>query len=158
MFWFFKKKVRIPIGCMEDSEFGVGWRYLSGWDKSNNYFIEMQKATLNGKDYFSMSYSDYEEALEYVEESKQKECIFNKVIELNNKGISLEKSGLVDEAIDVYEENIKHSYPARHSYDRLLVLYRKKNDKGNELRVLRKAIAVFPEEDRYLKRLNKIEQ
>lgn len=69
---------------------------------------------------------------------------------LNNDGVELEKSGQIDDAIEVYENNIKgECYPATHSFDRLMVLYRKKKDFLNELRVIEKAIQVFQKENEY---------
>lgn len=79
-----------------------------------------------------------------------------KCAELNNKGIELEKHGKIVEAIAIYEENIKGDcYPAIHSFDRLLVLYRKSKDYENEKRVAEKAIYLFSE-NKYKERLQKI--
>lgn len=71
----------------------------------------------------------------------------NQCSELNSKGIKLEKEGRIEDAIRVYEENILYRYPATHSYTRLMVLYRRKKDYKNELRVIRTAIDVFMEEN-----------
>ena len=66
----------------------------------------------------------------------------------NNRGIELEKSGRIDEAIRVYEANIAGDcYPACHSFDRLMVLYRKRKDYTNEIRVITKAIEIFTKEN-----------
>lgn len=79
-----------------------------------------------------------------------------KCAELNNKGIEFEKQGKIVEAIAIYEENIKGDcYPATHSFDRLLVLYRKSKDYENEKRVAEKAIYLFSE-NKYKERLQKI--
>lgn len=79
-----------------------------------------------------------------------------KCAELNNKGIELEKQGKIVEAIAIYEENIKGDcYPAMHSFDRLLVLYRKSKDYENEKRVAEKAIYLFSD-NKYKERLQKI--
>ncbi len=75
---------------------------------------------------------------------------------LNNLGIQQEKDGLIDEAIATYEENIKIGYPAHHSYKRLMVLYAKKHDKTNELRIAKLAVEKFPDELEYKKRLEKL--
>ncbi|WP_092113501.1 hypothetical protein [Prevotella sp. KH2C16] len=91
-----------------------------------------------------------------VERKKRTEKLY-KCVELNNKGIKLEKQGKISEAISVYEDNIKGDcYPARHSFDRLLVLYRKAKDYESEKRVAIKAISLFPE-TKYKERLKKIE-
>ena len=79
-----------------------------------------------------------------------------KCAELNNKGMELEKQGKIAEAIAIYEENIKGDcYPAMHSFDRLLVLYRKSKDYENEKRVAEKAIYLFSD-NKYKERLQKI--
>ena len=77
----------------------------------------------------------------------RKEKRLARCVELNNRGIQLEKEGKLDAAIDVYEENIsgKAPYPAAHSYDRLIVLYGKRNDVENKKRVLRMAVKTFSE-------------
>lgn len=66
----------------------------------------------------------------------------------NNLGIKLEKEGRITEAIRVYEANIAgECYPACHSFDRLMVLYRKQKDYASEIRVIKKAIEVFSKEN-----------
>lgn len=67
---------------------------------------------------------------------------------LNNNGIELEKSGLINEAISVYERNISgNCYPATHSFERLMIFYRKRKDFDNEIRVIQKAIYIFQKEN-----------
>lgn len=79
--------------------------------------------------------------------------------ELNNKGIAYEKSGNIDAAIRVYEQNIASNspYPATHSFERLMILYRKRSDYINEIRVIKKAIRIFPNEVKFQERLKKAE-
>lgn len=76
---------------------------------------------------------------------------------LNNQGIAYEKSGNIDAAIRVYEQNISSNspYPATHSFDRLMILYRKQKDYRNEIRIIEKAIKTFPSMDKYKERLIK---
>lgn len=81
----------------------------------------------------------------------------SKVCTLNNKGIELEKDGNIDEAIAIYEECILIPYKAHHSYDRLLVLYRKRKDYENEKKVCLLAVERFPEDAKYKDRLVAIE-
>ena len=68
----------------------------------------------------------------------------------------LVKEGKIDEAIETYEQNVKIGYPAHHAYKRLMVLYSKKHDKENELRITKLAVVKFPEELEYKKRLEKL--
>ena len=75
--------------------------------------------------------------------------------ELNNEGMRLEKQGDIDAAIAIYEQNISGDcYPATHSFDRLMILYRKRKDYQNERRVIQKAIRLFPKIEKYSKRLD----
>lgn len=61
-----------------------------------------------------------------------------------------------DKAICLYEQCIFFQCKTKEPYDRLILLYRKKRQKENEIRVLEVAIKVFPSEDKYRKRLEKI--
>lgn len=72
----------------------------------------------------------------------------SKCAELNNLGISYEKMGDIDAAIQVYEENISLGYPATHSFDRLMILYRKNKEYAKEIKVIKKAISVFTKENK----------
>lgn len=60
---------------------------------------------------------------------------------------SLEKEGMIDEAIAVYEKSILSKIPATVPYDRLMILYRKKKDYDNEIRIIKEAISVFMSEN-----------
>lgn len=62
-------------------------------------------------------------------------------------GIDLEKEGMIDEAIKVYEKSIIPKLPMKHPYERLTILYRKKKDYENEIRVIKIAIEVFMKEN-----------
>lgn len=62
-------------------------------------------------------------------------------------GQSLEKEGMIDEAIAVYEKSILSKIPATIPYERLMVLYRKKKDYENEIRIIKEAISVFMAEN-----------
>ena len=64
-------------------------------------------------------------------------------VDKNLLGMSCEKAGQIDRAVLCYEACIKNSFDGNHPYDRLLVIYRKRKDTENELRVVRKAIKVF---------------
>ena len=96
---------------------------------------------------------DFENRLKPIEEKNK---LLFETSERNNLGISLEKTGLVYDAIEVYEENVKDNYPATHSYDRLIILYVKLKNYNNASRVLQKYIKVFSNqnEERFNKALS----
>jgi len=91
-------------------------------------------------------------------------------VERNLKGIELEKKGHVDKAIELYKQNISENFIGNHPYDRLAIIYRKRNQIDDEIRVLEKAIWVFenivnkkrqdrlPKLDRFKKRLHKAQK
>lgn len=101
-----------------------------------------------------------------------KRNLFEKSVENNLTGRELEKSGKIDEAIELYERNVTNRFEGNYPYDRLAIIYRKRRDYDNEIRVLRTAVEVFennqsmrkdisPKIDRFKKRLdtaNKLKQ
>lgn len=88
----------------------------------------------------------------------KRERSIQRIAMLNNKGIELEKRGEIQEAIKIYEQNISYGdCDATHSYNRLMILYRKQKDYINEMRVIKKAIYMFPKEKKYTERLKKVE-
>ena len=94
-----------------------------------------------------MSDEDYDEAMNVLAEQYRRAELFSKAVSRNNNGIELEKSGDIDGAIAVYEENIAEGYPASHSFDRLMILYRKRKDYDSEIRVILRTMEVFPTSD-----------
>lgn len=117
--------------------------YGKGCSIPRNLRIEMIKAIGRGEKYYSITEEEYRTTLDnYDKHIKQEQALF-KCAGLNNKGIAQEKAGDIDSAIETYEENIKGRYPALHSYDRLMILYRKRKDYQNELRVIDIALDVF---------------
>jgi tetratricopeptide (TPR) repeat protein len=83
------------------------------------------------------------------------------------KGVELEKQGRIDDAITFYEKLVKNNFDGSHPYNRLAILYRKRNDYDNEKRVLEKAIELYskgnpmytkPKLDRFKERLRKLEE
>lgn len=84
----------------------------------------------------------------------------NKVAELNNLGKEYESKGLVNLAIKAYEANVADGYTATHSFDRLMVIYRKAKDYKNEERIIRRGIVVFKKfthvVTKYKERLDKL--
>ena len=120
-----------------------------GWDKQDYYMSQLTKKILNGYkgDEIEMSDEDYDEAMNVLEERKRREDMLFRAAERNNRGEELERAGDIEGAIAVYEENIAEGYPASRSYDRLMILYRKRKDYDNEIRVILKTMEVFPTSD-----------
>lgn len=91
------------------------------------------------------------ETLKQKQEKEFKEIAQQEVLNENSKliklGIDLEKEGMINEAIAVYEKAIIPQLPATHPYDRLMILYRKKKDYDNEIRIIKIAISVFIKEN-----------
>lgn len=68
---------------------------------------------------------------------------FEKQVERNLKGSQFEKDGQIDKAVRLYERNVQENFEGNHPYDRLAIIYRKRNQIDDEIRVLEKAIWVF---------------
>lgn len=68
---------------------------------------------------------------------------FSIQVDRNLKGKELEKEGDIEGAIALYEQNISEGFAGNHPYDRLAIIYRKKKDYSEEIRVLERAIYVF---------------
>lgn len=64
-------------------------------------------------------------------------------VDRNNKGIEFEKNNNLELAIKCYEENIADGFKGMHPYNRLGIIYRKRNDVENEKCVLRRKYKIF---------------
>lgn len=74
-----------------------------------------------------------------------------------SEGETLEKEGNIEEAITAFEEAITHKYfHCVTPFYRLMVLYRKRKDLENEIRVVKAALEIFPHEEKYRERLEKL--
>lgn len=96
---------------------------------------------------------------------------FHVQVERNMRGIELKRQGAVEEAIQLYEQNIAEGFVGNHPYDSLADIYRQRKQYDEEIRVLKKAIEVFselketsprtdvePKLNRFIKRLAKVEE
>lgn len=104
------------------------------------------KAIFNGEtppEYVEMDVERYERDLRISNERLERDELLNETARLNNVGIALEKEGRIDEAIETYENNISLGYKATHSFDRLRILYRKRKDYENMIRVIKREGEVF---------------
>lgn len=88
------------------------------------------------------------------------------LVENNLRGIELEKAGRTDEAVALYEQNVAACFEGSHPYNRLAIIYRKRKDYDNEIRVLRRAVEMYElrqfsdavKYQRFVDRLRKAEQ
>ena len=165
--WFDNKKENEanPQSCEREPEedeilvplsFFAPGNNLAGWDKYDHYWSARSRASFCGYNNIAVKISDYEAALAFQAEAKKLEEMLRTTTALNNYGMELETRGEIDGAIATYEENIKLRYPAHHSYYRLMVLYRKRKDLENEIRVIKLALEIFPNEKKYHERLEKL--
>lgn len=63
--------------------------------------------------------------------------------ERNMKARYLEREGNVDEAIKLYEENVSKDTPGKFHFDRLAIIYRRRKQIDEEIRVLKKALWIY---------------
>lgn len=101
--------------------------------------------------------TEWKSALEEYDEFNRR---LGETCENNNRGIELEKLGQIDEAIKVYEKNISIGYLATHAYERLRIIYKRRKDPVNEIRVLRAGVALFgpANDERFLQALSEYPQ
>jgi hypothetical protein len=67
----------------------------------------------------------------------------HEAVDRNIKGQELEKEGYIDNAIELYELNIKEEFEGNFPYDRLVILHRKRKKEADVIRVLEQGIKVF---------------
>lgn len=65
---------------------------------------------------------------------------YNSLYAINQQGQEYEKKGETEKAIKTYEVGLQQNTDTPHTYKRLAILYRKKKDKENEIRVLNSAL------------------
>ena len=122
---------------------------------------KLELATLKGDVYYTISDSTYKAIVASRDKRVQYEHLIQMAAELNNKGILAEKNGSEQEAIDIYERNIVDGvFVTIHPYKRLAILYRRRGDRENELRVINKAISDMKgtrESDFFKDRLSKLQ-
>lgn len=139
-------------------------QYMKGAVMNQDLFVYLQRQKLNGEKYVYIDESVIKELQKKAEEYKYKETQLLKTAASNNKGMEYEKAGNIEDAISVYENNISGDcYPACHSFDRLMILYRKQKRYDDEIRVIEKAIEIlsprYPDlKPKYEQRLQKAKQ
>ena len=69
--------------------------------------------------------------------------ILDIMVDRNNKGIELEKKGDIENAIKLYEQNVADEFFGTHPYDRLTIIYRRRKQYDDEIRILKRKISIF---------------
>ena len=132
---FFYGEVQITIDRLMKKYFSV---------MPEDMFFNLSKRQLNGENKirFSQFYIEkLDERLAIIKAEKKK---LNQCAARNAKGKEYEKAGKIKQAITTYEKNIEGDcYPACHSFDRLMIIYRKLKDYENEVRVIERAFDVL---------------
>jgi len=64
-------------------------------------------------------------------------------VERNLRGHALEREGLVENAIEFYQANVCDGFEGNFPYDRLAIIFRKRDDFASEIIVLKRAIEIF---------------
>ena len=140
MDWYFFRKREKLIELQVDSDPLFSYFPREIWRR-------LLSSRFSGHSKFTVTESEYAEILKQKEETERFHFLINETARLNNIGAELEKQGEIDTAISVYEENIALGYPATHSYDRLMILYRKQRDYKNERRIIHAALDKFSAEN-----------
>ena len=76
------------------------------------------------------------------------------MVNRNNKGIELEKKGDIENAIKLYEQNVADEFFGTYPYDRLTIIYRKRKQFDDEIRIIKEAIEIIGD-TKYKERLEK---
>lgn len=153
-----KSKVQEGYTLVNIDEFKAKFKYspVVPWD----VFCIISDAEFEGKKEIAIPTARLQEIETALKADKELSESISRCAERNNKGMQLEKTGDIEGAIAMYEANISDTYPATHSYDRLMVLYRKNRDYDNELRIIKSAIERFTSfnHDRYAKDISRWEE
>ncbi|WP_301745956.1 hypothetical protein [uncultured Duncaniella sp.] len=123
---------------------------------STSIVMRITTAMLKGEDSVPIQQTVYLKLASKLQEYNEQQQKLQLCAELNNRGIACEHRGDIAGALQAYEENITLGYPAHHAFKRLLVLYRKAKDYANELRVCQRACRVFPKDQSYKERRDKV--
>lgn len=112
-----------------------------------NFFSLYIRAKNLGYNFIVIKKAIYKEAIDNIVKNKRSDYTRHRTAYLNMLGVAFEKEGKIEEAIAIYEENIKLRPVATHAYNRLIILYRRIKDTENEIRILKYGLSVFLEEN-----------
>ncbi len=94
------------------------WNYLLDWENRK------------------LSYEEKEASMKVASH------LLDVMVDRNLNGKTLETQGKVDKAIALYEENVSDLFDGSHPYDRLRVIYTKRNQLAEAIRVCRAYIEI----------------
>lgn len=144
--------------------YGHTWISINAFTKKylsvmpQDLFMDLQKRLLMGATSVTITSSTITELDTLLAKRKEEDKMLSSCAKLNDKGKAYEKVGKIKSAITTYEKNIESDYPAHYSFKRLMVLYRKNKDFENEMRIIRRAMTLFPNEIEYKERLAKTKE
>lgn len=142
-----KNNIPIPDNCERVNISAFIDKYIRGDSIPEDLFIELQRKLLAGQTYADIPHHLVEQTKQNLRlHLKEEKALFD-CANLNNTGIEQEKSGDLDAAIATYEKNISLGCIATHSYERLMILYRKQKEYDKEISVIEKAINIFNNEN-----------
>lgn len=116
-------------------------KYLSVISKQ--YFDLLEDFLLGTKKSIDIPDSEIELWKSKLKKRIEAEELLSRTAQRNNLGIEAEKNGQLEKAIEYYEENIKDGYQAIHSFDRLMILYHRRKQYKDEIRVIDLAVEIF---------------
>lgn len=161
----FEESARLIVNMQQGSTSLIQRRFAIGYNRAGRIIEQLEKAGIvgssNGAKPREVLCADAEElekklhqlTEEMFKNTNEEKAEFDLQDEYEQKsrlisiGIDLEREGMIDEAIKVYEKSIISKLPIKHPYERLAILYRKKKDYENEIRVIKTAIEVFMKEN-----------
>lgn len=161
---YFLEAARLVISTQQGSTSAIQRRFNIGYNRAGRIIDQFEQVGVvgiaTGSAPRGVLLSDENTLLEIISNldvEKFKELIqtepiteanhFEECSRLIALGINLEKERMIDEAINVYEKAIIPQLPVKHPYERLAILYRKRKDYVNEIRVIKIAISVFMKEN-----------
>lgn len=161
---YFLDAARLVISTQQGSTSTIQRRFSIGYNRAGRLIDQLERVGIVGaasgivpRDVLVSDENLLKEIIYNLDIEKLKEPIqtepflevnhFGECSRLISLGINLEKEKMIDEAINVYEKAIIPQLPVKHPYERLAILYRKRKDYVNEIRVVKIAISVFMKEN-----------
>lgn len=161
----FEKVARLIVNTQQGSTSLIQRKFTIGYNRAGRIMEQLEQAGIIGaangsrpREVFCKNDTELTEKLQNLSDEMFQEITegtytdsysddYEKASRLINIGIDLEKEGMIDEAIKVYEKSIIPQLPLKHPFERLAILYRKKKDYENEIRIMKIAVEVFMKEN-----------